>query len=183
MSYFGIPRYEPHWVSGRGLITAGHTSRLESLSGRRLTDSWLVWDHKYGKWLADCPVVLNFDGEQVEICHQKFDDLSITWNAIVPTAPIEWSDDDDETPGPCWLEWRNDADARLAALNGCQFKGIELLEWRGHITDFGNGMLAVSFDFGPNRSRSPMASTKTLSNSVNLTPITASTDSTVDTGG
>ncbi|HEY1841278.1 MAG TPA: hypothetical protein VGG53_13870 [Mycobacterium sp.] len=149
MSYFGIPHYEPHWRSGRRGITAADTSRLESLSGRQLTDSWLVWDRKYGKWLADCPVVLNFDGEQVEICHQKFDDLSITWNTIVPTAPIEWYDGDDKTLGSDRLDWRNDADARLAALSGRQLKAIALLEWCGDSSDFGNGAPAISFDFGP----------------------------------
>ena len=83
-----------------------------------------------------------------EICHQKFDDLSITQNTIVPTAPIEWSDVDDKNSGPCRLEWRTDADPRLAALSGCQLKGIALLEWRDHIPDFGNGSLAITFDFG-----------------------------------
>jgi hypothetical protein len=108
----------------------------------------LVWDHRYRQRLADCPVVLNFAGEQVELCHQEFDDLSITWNTIVPTAPIEWSDVDDDNSGPRRLEWRTDADPRLAALHGCRLEGIALLEWRDHISDIGNGSLAITFDFG-----------------------------------
>ena len=32
-----------------------------------------------GDWFADCPVVLDFDGVQVEICHWKFDELSIVF--------------------------------------------------------------------------------------------------------
>lgn len=127
-----------------------HGGRLASLIGRRLTDGWLVWDHRYAAWLADCPVVLNFGGEQIEICHQEFDQLSITWNIIIPTARIEWSDADDTT-GSARLEWRNDADPRLAAFNGRRLVSIDLLEWDGRAGDFGNGTLAVSFGFGPER--------------------------------
>jgi hypothetical protein len=151
VSYFGIPGYEPHWLSGHSLITTVQTNRLESVIGRQLRDSWLVWDHKYDRWLADCPVVLNFDGEQVEICHRKFDELSVTWNTIVPAAAIEWSDADDNAPGASRLEWRNDTDATLAGLHGQQLKRVELLEWCRQALDFGNGTMAISFDFGPER--------------------------------
>ncbi|MDF5755900.1 hypothetical protein [Spongiactinospora sp. TRM90649] len=35
-----------------------------------------------GDWYADCPVVLDFDGVQIEISHSKLDELSIGWNTI-----------------------------------------------------------------------------------------------------
>ncbi|MFI2206744.1 hypothetical protein ACH47Z_39715 [Streptomyces sp. NPDC020192] len=38
--------------------------------------------------LADCPVVLDFDGIQVEVCHWKLDELSISRNTSDTAATI-----------------------------------------------------------------------------------------------
>lgn len=46
--------------------------------------AWLVWDVQDNEWFSDCPVLLSFTGEQVEVNHQKFDDPSITWNTVGP---------------------------------------------------------------------------------------------------
>lgn len=40
-----------------------------------------------GDWFADCPVVLDFDGLQVEVCHSKLE-LSIGWDTIDTAATI-----------------------------------------------------------------------------------------------
>ncbi|MEU8258042.1 hypothetical protein AB0C06_27680 [Micromonospora inaquosa] len=40
-----------------------------------------MWDSERDEWFADCPVVLDFAGERLEVNHQKFDDVSITWNS------------------------------------------------------------------------------------------------------
>jgi hypothetical protein len=78
VSYFGIRGYQPRWLNGRRAVTVAHGRRLHALIGRRLTHSWLAWERNDDQWFADCPVLLDFDGMQVEINHQKFDDLSIT---------------------------------------------------------------------------------------------------------
>jgi hypothetical protein len=93
--------------------------------------------------------LLDFEGEQVEINHQKFDDLSITWNSINPSEPITWTYDDDTEDFP--LRWRDDACSRLAVLNGHQLETIEVLEWVGGETDFASGMVPVSFGFAHDR--------------------------------
>ncbi|WP_189714256.1 hypothetical protein [Streptomyces phaeofaciens] len=41
-----------------------------------------------GDWFADCPVVPDFDGIQVEVCHWKLDELSIGWDMIDTAATI-----------------------------------------------------------------------------------------------
>lgn len=64
-------------------------------------------------WLADCPVVLDFDGERLEINHQKFDDLSITWNSVDVTRAPMWPTSDGFR-----LVWRNDVPASLADRHG-----------------------------------------------------------------
>lgn len=150
---FGIQGYQPHWLNGRHAVTLAHGPRLQSLVGRRLVSSWLVWDRDTDEWFADCPVLLAFDGEQVEINHQKFDDLSITWNTIDPDGQITWPGGDDNEPDvhAFHLSWRNDADAALATLNGQKLHTVELLEWASDTSDFANGMVAVSFVFEHDR--------------------------------
>ncbi|MGN9796143.1 hypothetical protein ACTMTU_34295 [Streptomyces sp. OZ13] len=70
-------------------------------------------------------------GEQLEIQHQKFDDLSLTWNTVTPdTNPFRWAD--------FTLRWRND----LVTGSGEAVSAVELLEWRGQ--DMARGMVAVS---------------------------------------
>ncbi|XVS65101.1 hypothetical protein ACQPYE_03270 [Actinosynnema sp. CA-299493] len=67
---FGIEGYRPDW--GNGLDDAmRHAARMRALVGRRLTDAWLVWDLERDEWWADCPVLLDFDGERIEINHAR----------------------------------------------------------------------------------------------------------------
>ncbi|MEV6761463.1 hypothetical protein AB0N16_12585 [Streptomyces sp. NPDC051105] len=64
------------------LVRIGHRFGRVDLRRRMraLTHAWLVWDVQDSEWFSDCPVLLDLTGEQVEINHAKFDDLSITWN-------------------------------------------------------------------------------------------------------
>jgi hypothetical protein len=135
---FGIDGYQPQWINGLSTITAVHGDRLRTLTGRTLTRTWLVWDLTEDSWWADCPVLLDFDGEQVEINHQKFDDLSITWNTVEPAQPVTWP-----TADNLRLAWRNDATPELTALHGQTLKAVELLECESN--DIANGMVAVGF--------------------------------------
>ncbi|GAA3470616.1 hypothetical protein [Nonomuraea roseola] len=43
----------------------------------------MVWDLDEDEGFADCPVLLDFEGEQVEINHRKFDALTIFTFMIV----------------------------------------------------------------------------------------------------
>ncbi|MGW3682313.1 hypothetical protein [Streptomyces prasinus] len=102
-----------------------------------MTHVWLAWDVQDNEWFSDCPVLLDFAGEQVEINHQKFDDLSITWNTADPHQPVLWPGFD--------LQWRHDMGAELHALQGQILQDVELLEWTG--SDMAQGTVAVSFRF------------------------------------
>lgn len=51
-----------------------------------------------GEWFADCPVVLDFDGVQVELGHWKLDEVSIGWNTIDTSAAITGWDGLELTP-------------------------------------------------------------------------------------
>ncbi|WP_433498929.1 hypothetical protein ACQP1K_00775 [Sphaerimonospora sp. CA-214678] len=117
MFNFGIPRYRPEWLSGRSAITATHGARLGRLVDRRLTRALLVWDLDEDKWFADGPVLLDFEGEQVEINHGKLDELSITWNTIDPARSPDWPD--------FHLAWRDDA----PRMNSPRWSGSLVRQW------------------------------------------------------
>ncbi|MEH0974525.1 hypothetical protein V6U77_25665 [Micromonospora sp. CPCC 205546] len=139
---FGIPGYQPSWLRARPDIETTHGARLAALAGRTLTHVWLVWDLDEDEWFADCPVLLDFAGEQVEVNHQKFDDLSITWNSVRPVGPVTWLATDDLR-----LAWRAEPLPGLAALPGRRLREVALLEWRGATGDLANGSLALGFAF------------------------------------
>lgn len=83
----GIPGFEPSFLVGIDAARAAHGPRLAELAGRRLTGFTVVCLAEDGKWFADCPVVLDFDGIQVEVCHWELDELSIGWNSMAPVRP------------------------------------------------------------------------------------------------
>lgn len=143
MSYFDIQGYEPHWLCGRSDIAAAHAPRLQSLTGHTLRHVWLLWDVEDDEWFADAPVLLDFGHEQAEISHQKFADLSVTWNTVSPARQPAW------TCGLFQLAWRDDARADAAALHGHRLDAVELLEYAGG--DAAHGMTAVSFVFPEGR--------------------------------
>jgi hypothetical protein len=77
------------------------------------------------------PFLLDFTGEQVELNHQEFDDLSITWNTIDPHQPVLWPEFD--------LRWHHDMYSGSHALQGQVLQDVELLEWTGSDMAQGNG--------------------------------------------
>lgn len=144
MSYpFDVDGYRPEWIRGRQ-NAAVHGDRLRALAGRRLRRAWLAWGDD---WWADIPVLLDFDGEQVEISHQKFDDLSITWNTIDPVRNATWTYGDPDSA--IHLGWRHDAVPELAALQGQLLLSADLFRYSG--PDMADGMCAPSFLFEHDR--------------------------------
>ncbi|WTW99974.1 hypothetical protein OG216_44435 [Streptomycetaceae bacterium NBC_01309] len=137
----GISGFEPDFLVGIGAVRERHGRRLAALRGRRLTGYALVRFAEDGTWYADCPVVLDFEGVQVEVCHSKLDELSIGWDRIDVTAAIvgwEWFE---LTP-----EWSG-ADERLERFVGGELRDVALLEWRYPGGDLADGTVAVEFSF------------------------------------
>ena len=137
---FDIDGFDPEWLEGAVNIASAHGNRLTELAGRRLTDAWLVWDSSDDSWFADGPVVLDFDGEQIEIAHSKFANLSITWNRINTSRPIRW-----EFDGTYPLEWRPNPLPGFLPLVGSVLSRASLQRWTGR--DVARGMVAVGFEF------------------------------------
>ncbi len=141
---FGLPGYVPTWTNDLDALVTTQSGRLGDLVGRRLVGASLMWDAKRDVWWADGPVVLDFDGVRLEINHQKFDDLSITWDTIDLDRPIRWAGS--RRPK---LRWRHDVPQDLAELHGRPVTGVQLLRWASDDpTDLGNGSPEVGFAFG-----------------------------------
>ncbi|OKI96774.1 hypothetical protein [Kitasatospora sp. CB01950] len=137
----GISGFEPSFLVGIEAVRQAHGSRLASLAGGRLTGFALVRFVEDGDWFADCPVVLDIDGRQVEICHSQLDALSIGWNTIDTSAAItgwEWFE---LTP-----QWSH-SDERLEPFVGQELREVALLEWRPARHDLATGTVAVEFAF------------------------------------
>ncbi len=141
----GISGFEPAFLAGLEAIREEHGPSLAALGGRRLTGFAIVRFVEDGDWFADCPVVLDFDGVQVEICHWKFDELSIGWNSIDTTAALSgW---EGAELAPAW----SGADERLEPFVGQELREVALLEWRSPSHDLANGTIAVEFVFDAGR--------------------------------
>ncbi|MEV0974871.1 hypothetical protein [Microtetraspora glauca] len=140
---FGVAGYRPMWLRGCSAVAAAHGRRLAMLKGRRLTGALLVWDLDEDAWFSDGLVLLDFEGEQVEIVHQRFDEISITWNTVDPAQPLDWAGEGFR------LAWREGVPGELAALEGQRLQAVELLEWAGE--DMAQGAVAVGFIFPEDR--------------------------------
>ena len=97
---------------------------LRNLAGLRITGAWTVWNLQFDEWFADLPVVIRLDdGRQLEVCWEKFNDLSITWDtidlAVTPKAWVEWR-----------LEWRTTAHPALLASVGSRIQSVRATTFR-----------------------------------------------------
>ncbi|MEF2529968.1 hypothetical protein ACIQUV_27320 [Streptomyces globosus] len=138
---FGVAGYQPTWLNRRDDVMRVHGPRLRGLSGRRLTRVWVVWDLRDGEWFCDCPILFDFEGEQVEINHHKFDDLSLTRNTIDPATPVRWPGFD--------LRWQAAPFPGVRAQLGLPLRAAEPTDWTGR--DLACGNVDVSFVFDTSR--------------------------------
>jgi len=138
----GIKGFDRAPLVGPDAVRAAHGARLAGLAGRRLTGFAVVRFAEDDEWFADCPVVLEFDGRQVEACHWKLDELSIGWDGIDTSAPIagwEWYE-----RTPVWSRHHG----LLDDLVGRELHASALLEWRPAAPrDVAAGTVAIEFAF------------------------------------
>ncbi|MFJ8128324.1 hypothetical protein [Streptomyces hydrogenans] len=144
---WGIPGFEPSFLTGLDAVRRTHGPRLAALAGRRLSGFAVVRFAEDGEWFADCPVVLDFEGARVEVCHQKLDELSIDWGTIDTTAAVTGWEWHERTP-----RWSRE-DERFAPFVGEELREVALLERRPGGRDLAAGTVAVEFAFARGRLR------------------------------
>lgn len=143
----GISGFDPSFLVGIDAIGRAHGPRLAALTGIRLTGFAVVRFVEDGDRFADCPVVLDFGGVRLEVCHWKLDELSLGWNTIDTTAPVtgwEWSEST--------LRWSH-RDDRLEPFVGHDLHEVALLAWQPPSHDLAAGTVAVEFAFAAGRLR------------------------------
>ncbi|MBL7490716.1 hypothetical protein I6A60_07540 [Frankia sp. AgB1.9] len=137
----GISGFKPSFLVGIEAVRQAHGSHLAMLAGRPLTGFAVVRYVEDGEWFADCPVVLDFDGVQVDVCHSYLDKLSLGWDTIDTTAAITGWEGLEFTPA-----WSH-RDERLEPFVGQELREVALLEWRPAEFDMAAGTVAVEFVF------------------------------------
>lgn len=120
----GIESYNPHFYSNTSDIIVELGQELKKLIGKKILEVWTVYDINDNEWFADCPVVLNIEGIQLELCTTKLDELSITFNTIDMSEELNWYDIDDFK-----LEWRKECTPDLLLIKNKKVKNIELIEY------------------------------------------------------
>lgn len=131
--------WDPAYLTGYPAVVERHGARLSQLVGRRLTAAWLLWAEADADvpWFCDAPVVLDFEGEQVELDHRGGTELSITWNAIDRADASRWCAADEGPPAAGFgaLRWRRRVVPQLAALEGSTLDDIQLWVPLGDTSD------------------------------------------------
>jgi len=166
----GIAGFEPILLVGLDAIRREYGARLAALVGRCMSGYVVVRFVENGDWFADCPIVLDFDGIKAEICHWKFDELSIGWNTVDTTAAISGWECHDLIPG-----WSR-LDERLGPFVGRELREVALLEWRPSSLDLADGTSRWSSLSMRVASTLPTVSTRTASPSVRPIQITSAID-------
>ncbi|MBL7490367.1 hypothetical protein I6A60_11425 [Frankia sp. AgB1.9] len=142
LGIFGFGRF---FLVGIESVRQAHGPRLARLAGRPLTGFAVVRFVEDWEWFTDCPVVLDFDGVQVEVCHDKFDELSVGWDTIDTAATITGWESSESTPQ--WSGRHED----LKPFVGQELREVALLEWRPAEHALAAGTVAVEFPFAGGR--------------------------------
>ena len=77
-----IQGYKPEWVQDKAKAEELVTDLSGQLVGKSIKTTFVGWYEPDDSWYQDLPIILIINGEQIEICWQKFDSLSITKNQI-----------------------------------------------------------------------------------------------------
>lgn len=121
---FGIESYTPCFYENAKDIMTEHAKQLNNIVGKRIIDVWIVWDAKNDEWFKDCPVVLDIEGIQLELCTTELDKLSITYNTIDMSAAINWYGTD-----AFILEWRKNALKDFTLARSKMISSIDVIEY------------------------------------------------------
>lgn len=137
-----ISGWVPDFRAGYDQLRA-QAGRLKALRGQRIVGTWAVLGREvHGRqgskerWWNDLPVILRFaDGQQLEVCWDVRDRISISWNTIdVSVSPGGWLT-------TFSLTWRRNGQPELTGVEGgvlTDVIGVEDAYWRGADIDLRN---------------------------------------------
>ena len=82
--------YSPHYLDSTKAILEAHLASLRGLLGKTLSGSWVAWELNEDEWFNDAPVVLDFEGQHLELNFFGMDKLSITFNTLDLSERFNW---------------------------------------------------------------------------------------------
>ncbi|WP_203362028.1 hypothetical protein [Bacillus sp. REN10] len=119
---FGIKEYLPKLYENSTAILHDLKHDLQDLKGQKIKKIWVVWDQFYDEWFVDCPVIIQFENAQMELCAYQMGAFAISFNQIdIRQQP--------DLPGTEFkLIWTKDKMENLEFAIGQQVKEIEIIE-------------------------------------------------------
>lgn len=134
--FLNIDGYEPEWYRGHE-IASHHHEVLAMLPGRRLRDIVLL-DDGDGDWRSDAPVVLSFDGLQLEACHNQLDLFALSVASIDLSKPV--------VDGDWTCTWRSTTEVQAPIALPAQVTAARFVRWQGDKSDLANGGIALHLE-------------------------------------
>ncbi|WP_155373553.1 hypothetical protein [Catellatospora vulcania] len=122
---WGIAGYRPEPVATVDGLLDVHGDHLRSLAGRRLTRIRGLCYVGEGDRCRTLPVVLEFEGERLEVAAEGFDRLFVSRDDLVGD-PLPDTDDQDDPERE--VAWADVARAELDVLLGARLAAVRVLE-------------------------------------------------------
>ncbi|WP_442053460.1 hypothetical protein [Paenibacillus sp. 2TAB19] len=102
--WLGIKNYQPDFCELTNQLIEKHRKKLLILKGDQIKKVFILWNNTEDEWCKVAPIVLTTKTTQIELCANKINEYSITYDTIVLSEEIEPSDMGD---GEIWhYEWR-----------------------------------------------------------------------------
>jgi hypothetical protein len=127
---FGIESFQPAFCESPSELLARNGKNLRGLLGQQVWSSWILWNRHYNNWWTEWPVILGFEGQNLELCINNDNQLSITWHTIDVTRPLF----PNSSGSGVNLFWKENALADLVRVHGQRLKAIQIVEYQRRIT-------------------------------------------------
>ncbi|WP_053992559.1 hypothetical protein [Mangrovimonas sp. TPBH4] len=105
----GIPSYKPKFHTKPESFKNEFEKTLSELIGKKIDRFWVMWDINENEWLADGPVILEFDGNRFEFTVYQLTEFSLTINSFELSEKLDWYGSGDEMP----LAWKENGKPEL----------------------------------------------------------------------
>lgn len=120
---FGIKNYTPMFFEDKNKFTKKHRNKLRSLIGLNIDEVWTVHDASNGLFWAESPVIIGVEGNQLEFCSFKDNEIAVTWDEIDLEEKLDWYGIQDLN-----LEWRKNAIENINDIIAQAIREIEIIE-------------------------------------------------------
>jgi hypothetical protein len=127
----GIKNYNPKFYNDLSQLINNHKPRLQGLKGKQIKEIWVAWEQTEDAWFKDLPVIIRFEGCQLEICAYKTDEYAVSFDQIDVSEAIDYCGTD------FVLRWEKNHLKDLNNFINKRILKVEIIEWMGKLTGMG----------------------------------------------